>query len=365
MDYLARIRQLRHRMAEEKLPLLLVTHLPNIRYLTGFSGSAGVLAVWPEKAWFWSDGRYREQARAEVRGARVIIPRNNIYAAAAEAVRGARRIGVESEHISLQEIAWLLGKAGRARPVQGWIEDLRMSKDADETAAIRAAVRLASGIFDRLMRHLRAGLAETEIAGQLEFELRKAGGEGLAFDSIVATGPNSALPHAHPGGRRLRPGEPLLLDYGVKLNGYCSDMTRTVCLGKAPPRLRSIYGAVLEAQLAAIAAVREGVEAAAVDAAARKVLRRARLDAFFVHSTGHGLGLEIHEPPRIAAAASRKPRRGATAPPVCLRAGQVITIEPGVYIPGWGGVRIEDVVRVTADSGEVLTPTPKQLLEIQ
>ncbi len=379
MDYAARMQTLRHRLRDSGLPLLLVTHLPNIRYLTGFSGSAAILAVWPDKARFWSDGRYREQARIEVRGARVTIPRGSIDAAAAEAIRSARRVGIESGYLSLQRAEQLLGGLRRARAVGNWIEAQRAVKDPAETAAIRSAVELASGVFGRLMRQLRPGMAETEIAGRLEFALRQAGGEGLAFDSIVAAGPNSALPHAHPGKRRLKPHEPLLLDYGVRLAGYCSDMSRTVCLGKAPPRLREIYAAVLESQLAGIAAVRAGVEVAVVDEACRAVLRRARLAKYFVHSTGHGLGLEIHEPPRIAAAGSpRRPARqkpggparrraaapAAETPPVCLETGQIVTIEPGVYIPGWGGVRIEDVVRVTPRGAEILTPTPKSLIEL-
>ncbi len=371
MDYSARMRNLRRRLADSGQPLLLVTHLPNIQYLTGFSGSAGVLAVWPEKAWFWSDGRYREQARREVHGARAIIKRGSVYAAVAEAIRPARQVAVEAGHLSLREAKLLLGDVRRARPAEDWIEAQRMQKEPAEVAAIRRAVRLASEVFQRLLRQLRPGMSETEIAGKLEYGMRQAGGEGTAFATIVASGPNSALPHAHPGRRRAGRGEPLLLDYGVRLGGYCSDMTRTVCLGPAPARLRSIYAAVLEAQMAGIAAVREGVEAAAVDAACRRVLRRVRLAQYFSHSTGHGLGLEIHELPRIAAAptpprgrAGRGANAGRAGEDVCLKAGEVITIEPGVYIPGWGGVRIEDVVRVTARGAEVLTPSPKQLLEL-
>jgi Xaa-Pro aminopeptidase len=230
------------------------------------------------------------------------------------------------------------------------VEQFRIRKDAAEIAQIRKAVLLACGVFPKALRTIRSGTTENDIAAELEHFARFAGAEKMSFETIVAAGPRSALPHARPTRARVGRGF-VVLDYGVILGGYCSDMTRTVSVGRANRAAKEWYAAVLEAQLAGIAAVRAGVQAQEVDAAARGVLKRHKLDRYFTHSLGHGVGIEIHESPRLA--------KGQTEE---LQAGMVVTIEPGVYIPGRGGVRIEDMVLVKNNGCEVLTPTPKELV---
>ncbi|MGH9393118.1 MAG: M24 family metallopeptidase [Terriglobales bacterium] len=358
MDFRTRQSALRLRIEREGLDAVLVSHLPNIRYLTGFSGSNGLLLVLPESATLFTDGRYRHQAAAEVHAARLVIPpKGDLWKAAAGRAAKLRRLGFEAERVSVAQRARLLRHwpqpAHRLRPIAGWVEAQRALKQPEEVAAIRRAVELASSVFPAALQRIRPGTPETEAAGWLEYQLRRAGGEGLAFETILAAGPRGANVHGHATAAPLPRRGFVVMDYGVMLAGYASDMTRTVHLGRAGRKQRAVYASVLAAQEEAIAAVRAGAPAAAIDRAARQRLRREGWGRYFPHSTGHGVGLEIHEAPRLAATSIE-----------VLAAGQVITVEPGVYIPGWGGVRIEDVVLVTAHGAEVLTPTPKVLLEL-
>ena len=358
MNYAARQRAARAQLAASGAEALLVSHLPNVRYLCGFSGSNGLLLMTARGAVLFTDGRYREQAGQEVREARVAIPaQGDLWRAAAERASGRAGVAIEAEHATLAQRARFLrhwGQPARGlRGVSGWIEAQRAVKEPAEIAAIRRAVELASSVFEPTLGQVRPGMAETAVAGVLEFGLRQAGGEGLSFDTLVASGPRAARVHGRPTAAALPRHGFVVFDYGVILGGYVSDMTRTVHLGRAGRRARDVYRTVREAQAAAIAAVRPGIGCAAVDEAARAVIRGAGWGPNFAHSTGHGVGLEIHEAPRIAATSSET-----------LAAGQVITIEPGVYIPGWGGVRIEDVVLVTETGAEVLTPTPKEMLTL-
>jgi Xaa-Pro aminopeptidase len=231
------------------------------------------------------------------------------------------------------------------------VETIRLIKDQTELDQLRSAVLLGSTLFDVLVNAIRAGTKETQVAAELEYAARQAGAEGVSFPSIVAAGKRSALPHGVASAAAIPSRGFVVCDFGVILAGYCSDMTRTVHVGRPTAEARLVYKAVLEAQLAAIAAVRDGVSVAEVDGAARKLLQKSGLGSYFTHSTGHGVGLEIHELPRIAAAQTET-----------LRAGMVITIEPGVYLPGKFGVRIEDMVAVTESGCEILTPTPKDLM---
>ena len=232
----------------------------------------------------------------------------------------------------------------------GTVERLRIRKDAEEIEHIRKAVELASSVFPKVLNTIKAQVTENAVAAELEYLARSCGAEKMSYDTIVASGARSALPHARPTLHKNGRGF-VVLDYGVILGGYCSDMTRTIWVGRADKRAARIYSAVLEAQLAGIDAVRTGVAAQAVDAAARDVLRKHKLDKYFTHTLGHGVGLEIHEAPRLAMGQTHK-----------LEAGMIVTIEPGVYIPGSGGVRIEDMVLVTENGCKVLTPTPKELI---
>jgi Xaa-Pro aminopeptidase len=362
MNYPSRLKSLENRLARARLDALLVTHLANIRYLCGFTGSSAVLAFAGGSWALFSDGRYTEQARLEVRGAAVRVSSLPALTHAArwtagelKAARGGGRIGVESEHLAVAMQGRLRAEfkapsKHRLVPTSGIVEQLRILKDPEEVRSIRKAIQLACGIFPEVVKRVDSEITENALAGELEYLARLAGAEKMSFETIVAAGQHSALPHARPTRDKLGRGF-VILDYGVILGGYCSDMTRTVYAGRADQRAREIYAAVLEAQLAGISAVGPSAQAQDVDRAARRVLRKHKLDKYFTHSLGHGVGIEIHEAPRLAKGQEQK-----------LEAGMVVTIEPGVYIPGSGGVRIEDMVLVTTTGHEVLTPTPKELL---
>jgi Xaa-Pro aminopeptidase len=361
MDYRARQLRLGQEIEAKRLDGLLVTHLPNVRYLCGFSGSAGVLLATSGGAVLFTDGRYTVQARKEVKGARVVIARKAPLAAAAEHLptRSGRRapaVGIEAEHLTVaaRELLRKRAAAGfRLRSTSGLVEQLRRVKDDEELNVMRAAARLGSELFEQIVRQVRPGIREVEIAAELEYSARQAGAEGMSFPTIVAAGPRSALPHAHASAGRVPRRGFVVLDFGVILAGYCSDMTRTVHVGRPDLRSRALYAAVLESQEAGVNAVRARVSAGDVDHAAREVLVRRKLARYFTHSTGHGVGLEIHEGPRLAKGQSEK-----------LQNGMVVTVEPGVYIPGRGGVRLEDMVLVTGNGPVLLTTASKELLTL-
>jgi Xaa-Pro aminopeptidase len=307
---------------------------------------------------FFTDGRYATQAAAQLQGTRLSIARGGTLAAvAATCVKlGLKRVAIESEHLTVSQLdvfSKALGKSVKVIRLAGAVERLRSVKDTDEIELLRGAVELSSKLFRPLLRTLRAGAAESAVAARLEYMARRAGADGMSFNSIIASAQRSALPHGVASAAKLPSSGFVVLDYGVVFKGYCSDMTRTVHLGKAPVEARALYDAVLEAQLAAISMVRPGVTTGEIDRAARQQLKRAKLDRFFTHSTGHGVGLEIHELPRLSAG------NDAT-----LQAGMVITVEPGVYLPGKCGVRIEDMLLVTGRGYEVLTPVSKKLIEL-
>jgi Xaa-Pro aminopeptidase len=358
MDFVSRQKRSREQMKNAGLDALLVTHLPNIRYLCGFTGSAGVLLLSSSRSVFFTDGRYREQARAEVVGARVMVPKDSALAASAKEVSrlGVRVLGIDADHTTVAtqvQLKHLLSGGLRLKSASGIIERLRMVKDADEILTLRNAVALGSRLLGPAMKSIASGVKETSVAAEIEYAARKAGAEGMSFETIVAAGVRSALPHGVASHHAIPAKGFVVLDFGVILAGYCSDMTRTVHVGKVGSEDRDLFGAVLQAQLAAIASIAPGVEVGNVDHAARSSLRKAKLDKYFTHSTGHGVGLEIHEIPRVA--------RGQKE---ALQPGMVVTVEPGVYIPGKGGVRIEDMVVVTTGGCEVLTKASKQLIEL-
>src|SRR5258708_16047696 len=362
MGFLRRQKNLREQLVNTRLDALLISHLPNIRYLCGFTGSAGLLLVYETGSVFFTDVRYDTQSRAEVKGAKVIIARKALMNALGERL-DARwkkskkwKIGIEAEHLTVAEqkrLTALLRTGVGVRSTAMLVERARMVKDDDELRLIRAAVQLGATLFDRALAVLKPGIKESEVAAEMEYAARKSGAEEMSFPTIIASGARSALPHGRATEQVIASGGFVVCDFGVILGGYCSDQTRTVWMGSAPEEARRGYEAVREAQTAAIAAVRPGVTVDEVDAAARKVLHKARLARYFTHSTGHGVGLEIHEAPRVAAGQKE-----------VLKAGMVITIEPGVYFPGKWGVRIEDMVAVTEGGCEVLTPTSKDFLAV-
>ena len=343
------------------LDALLVTHLPDVRYLCGFTGSNAVLVLGGGQAVLFTDGRYTGQAKAEARGTKIVIVTKPAVVAACEwlEVGGFSRCGFDATHTTVAGLEAMRkavsGKVRRGlfKPVGSLVAGLREVKDADEIGLIRIAAALGCRLFEGMLTYLDAGLTEVAVAAELEHAARLAGAEGMSFETIVASGERSALPHGRATMAKLPKRGFVTLDFGVVLGGYCSDMTRTVHLGRALPGEREVYDSVLEAQMAAVGAVGPGVTAGEVDEAARRVLRRDGLDKYFSHSTGHGVGLEIHEGPRIAAKQKQ-----------VLQQGMVVTIEPGVYMPGKFGLRIEDMVLVTATGGEVLTPSVKAWIEL-
>ena len=361
MDYKGRQRRLRESLPSNRLDGLLVTHLPNIRYLCGFTGSAGALFVSDAKSVLFTDGRYRTQARAEVQGGKVVIGKKGPLAACAEWLRAnksrsrmRRRIGIESEHFTVAErsrLAAMVPRDSLLRPAPALIERSRTVKDAEEIEQIQSAVLLGADLFDVILKMTRPGVKESEVAAELEYAARKAGAEGMSFPTIIAGGTRSSLPHGRASEATIPSRGFVVCDFGVILTGYCSDMTRTVYVGRPTGEARRVYESVRRAQQAAIEAVQPGVVVGEIDRVARKLLKTNNLDRYFTHSTGHGVGLEIHEPPRIA-----------TGQEEILHPGMVITIEPGVYIPGKFGVRIEDMVVVTERGCQVLTPTSKRMI---
>jgi Xaa-Pro aminopeptidase len=365
MDHIGRVRRLRTELPGNKLDFLLVTHLPNVRYLTGFTGSSAALLVGKNgDATLFTDGRYITQAKEEVTNAHIVIGTKSPVMVAAESLAarskrsGSQRLslGIEPESLSAglcDRLASALRGRARVRPAPPLVERARVVKDADEIRLIRRAVELGASLFPVACAKIRSGVGEVEVAAAIEYEARSKGAEGMSFSTILAAGPRSAVVHGRASKARIPRRGFVVCDFGVILHGYCSDRTRTVHVGQPSEEARAFYAAVLDAQQQAIAAVRPGVTAAEVDEAARSVLRKAKLAKYFTHSTGHGLGLEIHEAPRMAAGQAQK-----------LEAGMVVTIEPGAYVPGKWGVRIEDVVVVTAAGCEVLTPADKELVVI-
>jgi Xaa-Pro aminopeptidase len=362
MNFTARQNALREHLSTTRFDGFLVSHLPNIRYLCGFSGSAGLLLVEQTGSLFVTDVRYDTQAHEQVKGARVVIARKSALAALADLLLKRRKrsrgwaIGIEAEHFTVSEkkrLAELIPVGIRLKDAPAVIERFRMIKDGEELAYTRSAVFLGAKIFDRALEVLRPGIKEVEVAAEMELAARRNGADAMSFDTIVASGARSALPHGRASAQPIPSRAFVVCDFGVILSGYCSDQTRTVWVGKVGEDARQAYEVVRDAQQAAVEAVRPGIAVGEVDAAARKVLKKAGLGRYFTHSTGHGVGLEIHENPRIA--------DGQTE---LLQPGMVITIEPGVYFPGKWGVRIEDMVAVTAGGCEVLTPTGKELLAV-
>lgn len=336
-----------------KLSGFLTTALPNVRFLSGFTGSNGALLVTADRALLFTDPRYQTQA-AQESDAEVKIAKGPLIPAVTSWLKRLRlrSLGFERNRISFEEYQQL--KSGgdiRLKPLEGVVEEIRMVKSPAEIATIRASVLLNSAALEQALEHFRPSMTEVDFAAEIEYRMRLLGADGTAFQTIVASGQRSALPHAHPTDHPIESDQLLLVDMGANVAGYASDMTRTHAVGKLAAKVRRMYRAVLESQLAAIDAVKPGILCASIDRVARRVLGSHGLDKLFIHSTGHGLGLEIHERPRIG-------RRERTV----LEPGMVITVEPGVYEEGLGGIRIEDTVVVTAQGCEVLTPTGKELV---
>jgi len=354
---------LRRRLTRSGIPGLLITHLADLRYLSGFTGSSGAFAVTRRQARLFTDGRYKTQGTEEVSVAQVEIVSTPPGTAAAQWLAAQRGVDFACYDPASTYVADLTRNkaalpAGLRRsflsPLPApMVQTLRLQKDDDELAVMSEAALLGCKLFDHVLGVLRPGMAEIEVAAELEHKARLLGAEAMSFETIVASGARSAMPHGRASKTPLPRRGFLTLDFGIIHKGYCSDMTRTVHLGMPTASERAAYESVLEAQQAAVAAVSSGVSCGDVDEAARGVLRKAGLADAFSHSTGHGVGLEIHEPPRVGAGQKTQ-----------LRDGMVITIEPGIYLPGQFGIRIEDMVAVTANGARTLTPAPKALIEL-
>ncbi len=354
------------------LERLLVTSLPNTAWLTGFDGSTACALIDPDRVVLITDRRYAEAAeRLTVDGAIDVVVVAKTYDETLRDLLASRPgpVGIEAGHLTVQRQRWLAASltalgwpaSTHLRPTMDVIEAARIVKDEWEVGRLREAGRRISAVATGVLADLRPGLRESEVAQAIEAGLRRAGFARPAFDTIVASGPRSALPHGRASNRTMASGDLVVLDFGGVYDGYCVDLTRTVVLGSPPAEAARVYAAVAEAQEAAIASLAPGVRFSAVDAAARQVLARHGLADAFVHGTGHGLGLEVHEAPRLGPAQPTEewpPLEGTVALPEVLAAGMVVTIEPGAYVPGWGGVRIEDDLLVTAEGAERLTNVP-------
>ena len=352
----ARQARLRERLRAESLAGLLVTHQPNIRYLTGFTGSSGAVMVLPGETILVTDFRYETQAPEEVgRYARVETVRADLWERVAKFAGRTRGEGwgFESESTTVATARKLADQGLPAlRPVEGLVEDLRVRKSQDEVDAIREAADLAAEAFAATVPAVRPGASEAEIAAVLEGELRRRGSEWHPFPTIVASGPRSALPHANTGRRVVRQNEGVLLDFGAQVDGYCADLTRVVVAGTADDRLRMVFELVRDAQSQALEGLRAGLTGKEGDALARSLIEQRGFGEAFGHSLGHGLGLEVHEAPRVSRT-NEKP----------LPEDSVVTVEPGVYLPGWGGVRLEDDVRLTPQGAELLSQRQIELIQ--
>lgn len=353
---LKRVRRVRQLIDESEADSLLVIGRDNVRYLSGFTGSAGVLLIGASEALLLTDSRYQAQARSEADDFEVVTVEKSWMEQLAELLRTRpyRVLGFEDGQVTyrqflrLQELLTMV----ELQPLKDLVEGMRAVKDADEIRAIRRAVGLVDRAFAEILDYIQVGRTEHEIALELEFYLRNRGGERMAFEVILASGARSARPHSRPSGKVLESGDLVLLDYGVVCDGYCSDFSRTMLAGTAPESWQEeIYQVVLAAQAAGIETIRAGVAAADVDARVRAVIEGYGYGEYFGHGTGHGLGLQVHESPRLGRFSEET-----------LQAGMVVTVEPGIYLPDRGGVRIEDVVVVRETGAEILTEAPKDRL---
>jgi len=354
-----RLEALRDRLTMQKIDGLLVTSLPNIRYLTGFSGTSALLLATPGELIFITDFRYETQVETEVGAvAQIRIEQTSLWTGLWDLLprlHSREILGFESSHLVHRDFQRLLSEGSRWqwRPQIGLVEDLRESKDDDEVTLIAEAGRIATTALGRVVPMIRPGLSELEVAGILEKALRDEGSEEAPFPPIVASGPRAALPHARASRRVIERGDFLLLDFGAQYQGYCSDVTRTLVVGAASEEQREVYDIVKEANRIASTSVTAGMTGMAADTLARSYIERRGHGAAFGHSLGHGLGLEVHEAPRLARTAE-----------AALKEGAVVTIEPGIYRAGWGGVRIEDDVHLSATGPRVLTNFSRELLEV-
>jgi len=355
--FYSRRQKLLKRLQQERIDAILVIDVSNVRYLSGFSGEDSALLVTKRRPILITDGRYATQAREEMRGIGLYLRRGSIIATAAKLVResGLGRIGVEAGAMTIaqhEELERALAGLVGIVPLRGVVEGLRERKDNTELAAIMQAIAIAESAFADILPHIQVGVTERSIAAALDAAMRRRGADAAAFETIVAAGERAALPHARPTDRRIREGDCVLIDWGARRDLYKCDLTRVVFVSRISPRWERLYQVVLEAQMGALRRIVPGRQGEEVDAAARQVMKSHRCASLFTHALGHGVGLNVHEAPAIAR--GQKTR---------LRTGMVFTVEPGVYVPGECGIRIEDMVVVRPGGCRILTRVSKSLKE--
>ncbi len=347
-----RIARIREKLAAEGVDALLVTKGANVRYLSGFTSEDGQLLISRDRAFLITDFRYYEQAERQAPAFELYKLTKPFAETFAELVQeaGVGRVAFESPFVSYALYSELVAIEGlELVPIKGWAEELRAVKTPEEVALIRRAVTVSDAVIAALPEILRPGMAERELAWEIEAFMRTRGADDVAFPTIAAGGPNGAMPHAVPGERVIVPGEPIVLDLGAQVEGYCSDITRTVCIGQPDDKFREIHAIVLAAQKAAEAGIRPGMTGKEADAIARQVIAEAGYGEAFGHGMGHGVGLEVHERPSAGVRSDDR-----------LEPGMLLTVEPGIYLPGWGGIRIEDLVLITDTGIEILTKASKE-----
>ena len=350
-----RLRKIQRVLEERELDGFLVTHIPNVRYLTGFSGTNGLCLIEKDSSYFLTDFRYEEQSHQEVKGVKIVIAKDSLFdeLKKRKLVRGLRRIGVEGNYLPYAEYQKLKKTFPRLRfvPQADLDESVSAIKEEEEIRLIKKAAQISDKVFQEVLEVLKPGVRELEISAEISYLHKTAGADRDAFETIVASGSRGALPHGIASRKKIRKGEFVTLDFGCVYKGYCCDITRTVAVGEPGRKLRHVYQVVHDAQLGAIEAANPGIVAKDLDAVARGYITKRGFGKYFRHSLGHGIGLQIHEPPRISSQSTYR-----------LRQGNVITIEPGIYLPGLGGVRIEDDVVVMNGKSVVLNKAPKELM---
>jgi Xaa-Pro aminopeptidase len=352
------LKRLQQAVKKENLDGLLISEITNIRYLTGFSGSAAKLLVTPTKSYFFSDFRYKDQSAKEVNGAKVIIGQRDPvtdFPNFAPLTKKNLKLGYQSEYISysvLEQLKELLPNALMVA-TKGMVDALTIIKTQEEISYIKEAVKISDEAFKRILGYIQPGLKEIEIAAELEYQMKMLGSEKPAFDSIIASGWRGALPHGIASEKKVEKGEMITLDFGAVYKGYHSDITRTIVVGKANVRQKKIYNLVLKAQTAGCKTIKAGIVAKNLDKKVRDIISKAGYGKYFGHGLGHGLGTVVHDTPFVS-----------TISDTILKSNMVVTIEPGIYIPQWGGVRIEDDVVIKKNKSVILNKAPKELIEL-
>ncbi|MBR5914382.1 MAG: aminopeptidase P family protein [Selenomonadaceae bacterium] len=355
-NFSARLERLMKKISDEQVDAILIYKPENVYYFSGFNGDSTILFISKNFRKLITDGRYTEQAESQAKNFEVIKQTEGLFSKLADEVKNSavKTIGFEGNFFTFDEHANLKEKTSNVELKSVELNSLRQIKDAAEISCIRQACAIADKAFAELLKFIKAGVREFEVAAKLEYLMRKFGSERAAFDTIVASGVRGSLPHGRASDKVIENGELVTIDFGAVYNGYHSDITRTICVGKASTRQREIYNAVLSAQIYGLEIIKAGVGGKAIDEKVREGLKNLGYGEYFVHGLGHSLGLEIHEEPRLS------PRSKCES----LEVNMLVTDEPGVYIPNFGGVRIEDTVLVTVDGAEPLTKSPKNLLEI-